>query len=99
MVFLESNIVLYTAILKSSLLVKGFSFSLPAKQFSYSDHLINFELCYRNIDNLKILSGDNLDLIKTRIKDINSMSFCNYEANLLQHLFSGELALKTVKNL
>ena len=98
MVSLESNIVLYTAILKSSLLVKGFSFSLPAKQFSYSDHLINFELCYRNND-LKILSGDNLDEIKTRIKDINSMSFCNYEANLLQHLFSGELALKTVKNL
>ena len=79
--------------------MKGFSFSLPAKQFSYSDYLINFEVCHRNIDDLKILSRDNLDLIKTRIKDTNSMSSCNYKANLTQHLFRGELALKTVKKL
>ena len=52
-----------------SLLVKGLSFSLPPKQFSYSDYLNNFELFYRSIDNSKILWRDNLDFIKNRIKD------------------------------
>ena len=52
---------------EKSLLVKGLSFSLPPKQLSYSDYLINFELFYRSIDNLKILSEDNLDFVKTRI--------------------------------
>ena len=40
---------------EKSLLVKGLSFSLPPKQFSYSDYLNNFELFYRSIDNSKIL--------------------------------------------
>ena len=52
---------------EKSVLVKGLSFSLPPKQLSYSDYLINFENFHRSIDNLKILSGDNLDFIKTRI--------------------------------
>ena len=54
---------------EKTLLVTGLSFSLPPKQLSYSDYLINFELFYRSIDNSKILSGDNLDFIKTRTKD------------------------------
>ena len=54
---------------EKSLLVKGLSFSLPPKQFSYSDYLNNFELFYRSIDNSKILWRDNLDFIKNRIKD------------------------------
>ena len=49
--------------------MKGSNFALPPKQLSYLDYLINFKLFYRSIDNLKILSGDNLDFIKTRIKD------------------------------
>ena len=40
---------------EKSLLVKGLSFSLRPKQFSYSDYLNNFELFYRSIDNSKIL--------------------------------------------
>ena len=54
---------------EKSLLVKGLSFSLPPKQFSYSDYLNNFEFLYRSIDNSKILWRDNLDFIKNRIKD------------------------------
>ena len=49
---------------EKSLLV---SFALAPKQLSYSYYLISFELFYRSIDNLKILPGDNLDSIKTRI--------------------------------
>ena len=67
---------------EKSLLVKGLSFSLPPKKLSYSDYLVNFELFYRSIDNLKILSEDNLDYIKTKIKDLALTSFCNYNANI-----------------
>ena len=82
---------------EKSLLVKGLSFSLPPKQFSYSDYLINFELFYRSIDNLKILSGDNLDFIKTRIKDTALTPFRNYNANVPQHLSNEEFeTLKTL---
>ena len=60
---------------EKSLLVKGLSFALPLKQLSYSDYLINFEIFYRSTDNLEVLSGDNLDFIKTGIKDAALMSF------------------------
>ena len=80
-----------------SLSVKGLSFVLPPKQLSYSDYLINFELFYRSIDNLKILSGDNLDLKKIRIKDTVLTSFRN--ANVPQHLSTKEFeGLKILSN-
>ena len=70
---------------------------MPPKQLSYSDYLNNFELFYRSIDNLKILSGDNLDFIKTRIKDTALKSFRNYNANVPQNLSNEEFeALKTL---
>ena len=62
--------------------MKGLSFSLPLKKLSYSDYLINFELFYRSIDNQTILSGDNLDYIKTKIKDLALKSFHNYNVNI-----------------
>ena len=78
-VFNFSNVTLTEA--EKSLLVKGLSFSLPPEKLSYSDYLINFELFYRSIDNLNILSGDNLDFIKTKIKDATLTSFRNYNEN------------------
>ena len=82
---------------KKSLSVKGSNFALPPKQLSYLDYLINFKLFYRSIDNLKILSGDNLDFIKTRIKDTDWKSFRNHNANVPQNLSNKEFEeLKTV---
>ena len=75
---------------EKSLLVKNLSFSLPPEKLSYSDYLINFELFYRTIDNLDILSGDNLDFIKTKIKDAALTSFRNYNENVKQHLSNSE---------
>ena len=75
---------------ESSLLVKGLNFALPPKQLSYSDYLINFELFYRSIDNLKIVSGDNLDFIEIRIKDTTLTSFRNYNATVPQRLSNEE---------
>ena len=89
---------LFLTDVEKTLLVKGLSFGLPPKQLRYSDYLINFELFCRSIDNLKILSGDNLYFIKTRIKDTALTSFCNYNANVPQHLSNEEVeALKTHK--
>ena len=71
--------------------MKGLSFSLPPKKLSCLDYLVNFELFYRSIDNLKILSEDNLDYVK----DLTLTSFCNYNANIPQYLSNKEFeALK-----
>ena len=67
---------------EKSLLVKSLSFSLPIKQLSYSHYLINFEWFYGNIDNLKILSGDNLNFTESRIKDTALTSFRNCNISL-----------------
>ena len=72
-VFNFSNVILTEA--EKSLLVKGLSFSLRPEKLSDSDYLINFELFYRSIDNLNILSGDSLDFIKIKIKDAALTSF------------------------
>ena len=64
-----------------SLLVKGFSFSLQPKKFSYSDYLDNFELFYRSIDDLKVLFGYNLDYIKIKIEDL-SLTVVLFEKNV-----------------
>ena len=53
---------------EKALLAEGLNFSVPKKRLSYSDYLVNFELFHRSIDNLKILSRDNLDCIKTYLK-------------------------------
>ena len=77
--------------------MKGLSFSLPPKKLRYSDYLVNFELFYRRIDNLKIHSGDNLDYVKTKIKDLALTSFRNYNANIPQNLSNEEF--EALKNL
>ena len=70
--------------------MEGLKFSLPPKKLSYSGYLVNFQFLYRSIDNLKILSGDNLAYIKTKIKDLALASFRNYTANIPQHLSNKE---------
>ena len=82
---------------EKSLIVKCLSFALPPKQLSYSDYLVYFELFYKSIDNLKTLSGDNLDFTRTRIKDNALTPFCNYNANVPQRLSNEEFeVLKTL---
>ena len=80
---------------EKSILVIGLIFSLPPRKLSYSNYLVNFELFYRSIDNLNILSGNNLDYVKTKIKDLALTSFRNYNANIPQLLSNEEFeALK-----
>ena len=68
------------------LALKGLSYSLPPKKLSY---LVNFELFHTHIDNLQILSRDNLDYIKTKIKYLALTSFLhlsNEEFEALKYL-------------
>ena len=54
-------------------------------------HLVDFELFYGNIDNLKILSG------KTKIKDLALTSLLNYRVITPQHRSNEEF--EGLKNL
>ena len=75
---------------EKSLLMKGLSFLLQPEKFSYSDYLVNFELFYISINNLKITCGNNLDYIKSKVKDLALTSFRNYYANIPQYLSNEE---------
>ena len=67
--------------LEKSLLVKGLNFSLPPKNLNHADYLVNFELLLRDIKNAGVSSSEDLDFIKTRIKDTALSSFRNYKNN------------------
>ena len=87
---------------EKSLLVKGLRFSLPPKKLNYADFLVNFELFYRSIRKLDVLSNGDLDFVKTKIKDAALSSFRFYNANIPQNLSDEELEVLeklVVKNL
>ena len=51
----------------------------------------NFELFYRSIRNLDVLSNGDLAFVKTKIKDAPLSSFRFYNTNVLQNLSDEEL--------
>ena len=79
---------------EKSLLRKSLNFSIPPKKLNHADYFVNFELFYRDIHKLQVLSTEDLDFIKTKNKDIALSSFRTYN-NVSQHLSEGEFdALK-----
>ena len=82
---------------EKSPLVKGLWFSLPPKKLNFANYLTNFELYYRSIQNLDVLSNSDLDIVKTKINDAALSSFCFYDANVPQNQSNEEL--KAVKKL
>ena len=62
--------------------MKGLKFSIQGKKLNYGDYLANFEVFYRSIYNLDSISNENLDFVKTKIKDAALTSFRIYNANL-----------------
>ena len=73
------------------LLVKDLNFCLPPKQLKYADYLVHFELFYRDIRNLEILSNEDLDVMKTKPKETALSSFRQYNKNPQQNLSKEEL--------
>ena len=76
---------------EKELLVKGLNFCLAPEQLNYAVCLVHFELFYRNIRNLEILSNEDLDFVKTKTKEraLSSYRQCNKIPQ--QNLSKGEL--------
>ena len=52
--------------IEKKLFAKGLNFCLPPKQLKYADYLAHFQLFYRDIRNLEILSNEDLDFVKKK---------------------------------
>ena len=81
--------------IKKKLLAKSLNFCLPPKQLKYADYLVHFELFYRDIRNLGILSNEDLDFVKTKTMETALSSFRQYNKNPQKNLSKEELAALT----
>ena len=75
---------------EKELLAKGLNFCLAAKQLNYADYLVHFEILYRNICNLEILSNEDLGFVKTKTKETILFSYRQYNKSPQQNLSKGE---------
>ena len=75
---------------EKSLLTKGLNFSIPCKKLDYADYLVQFELFFRDIRNLDILSNEDLDFVKTKTKEAALSSYRSYNNNVPQNLSKEE---------
>ena len=57
--------------------------------------MIHFELFYRDIRNLEILSNEDLDFVETKTKETALLSFRQYNKNPQQNLSKEELTALT----
>ena len=63
-----------------NLLCKGLNFSIPPKRLDYEDHMLPFELLFRDINKNEMLNEDK-EFLKTRLKDSAFTSFRSYNYN------------------
>ena len=54
---------------EKSLLTKGLNLSIPCKKLDYAAYLVQFELFFKDIRNLDILSNEDLDFVKAKTKE------------------------------
>ena len=83
---------------EKSLLCKGLNFSVPPKRLDYADHMLPFELLFRDI-NKNEMPNEDKEYIKTRLKDSEFTSFWlnNYSSEI--NLTKNErLALNNLSN-
>ena len=69
---------------EKSLLTKGLYFSIPCKKLYDVDYLVQFELFFRDIHNLEILSNEDLDFVKAKTKETVLSSYRSYNNNVAQ---------------
>ena len=75
---------------EKSLLTKGLNFSIPCKKFDYADYLVQFELFFRDVRNLDVLSNEDLDFVKAKTKEAALSSYRSYNNNIPQNLSKEE---------
>ena len=66
-IFNFSNYVLSDC--ETSLLTEGLNFNIPCEKLGYADYPVQFELFFRDIRNLDILSNEDLDFVKAKTKE------------------------------
>ena len=80
------------------LLCKSLNFSIPPKRLGYADHMLPFELLFRDI-NKNEMPNEDKEFIKTRLKDSPFTSFRSYNYNSEINLNKNErLALSNLSN-
>ena len=83
---------------EKSLLCKGLTFSIPPKHFDYLDHMLPFELLFRDINKIEIPNEDK-GFMKSRLKDFVFTSFWLYNYSSKVMLTSNKkLALNNLSN-
>ena len=71
---------------EKKLLAKGLNFCVAPKQLNYADYLVHFELFYRNIRNLEVLSNEDLDFVKRKTKE-TALSCLDNTIKVLNKIF------------
>ena len=72
-------------------LIKGLNFSILCKKLDYADYLVQFELFFRDIRNLYILSNEELNFVEAETKEVALSSYRSCNNNVHQNLSQGEL--------
>ena len=75
---------------KKSVFTIDLNFSIPCKKLDYVDYLVQFELFFRDIHNLEILSNENLDFVTAKTKEAALSSYRSYNNNVPQNLSKEE---------
>ena len=83
-IFNFSNYVLSDC--ETSLLTEGLNFNIPCEKLGYADYPVQFELFFRDIRNLDILSNEDLDFVKTKTKEAALSSYRSYNNYVPQNL-------------
>ena len=63
---------------EKDLLLKGLNFTISPNKLNYSDYCLGFENLFRDIKNIKNLNHDNLQFIKSKLKETALTSFRKY---------------------
>ena len=86
---------------EKSLLIKGLNFSMPCKKLGYVDYLQQFELFFKDIRNLQILSNEDLGFVKAKTKEAalsSYRSYNNYVPQNLSKVLSKNTLIRSSKN-
>ena len=75
---------------EKSLLSTGLNFSILCKKLDYVDCLGQFELFFRDIRYLDVLSNEDLDFVKANTKEAALPSYRSYNNNVPQNLSKQE---------
>ena len=75
---------------EKSLLSTGLNFSILCKKLDYVDYLGQFELFFRDIRYLDVLSNEDLDFVKANTKETALAFYRSYNNNVPQNLSKEE---------